>query len=57
MPGHNGQYQQNGHNGLYCMASYGHEYDQKWCLCKEQEKCRSVVKADLKNKHWFKSYG
>ena len=28
VPGHNGQYQQNGHNGLHDMASYGHEYDQ-----------------------------
>ena len=26
-------------------------------VCKEQENCRSEVKADLKNMHRFKSYG
>ena len=39
------------------MDIYGHRYGQYWCLCKEQEKCRSAVKAELKNLHLFKSYG
>ena len=54
--GHNGQYWQNGHNGHYGMALYGHEYGQYWCLFEEQEKCRSVEKAELKNLQRFKSY-
>ena len=57
VPGHNGQYGQNGHNGHYGIASYGHEYGWYWCLCEEQGKCRSAVKAELKNLHRFKSYG
>ena len=39
------------------MALYGHEYGEYWCLCGEQEKCRSVEKEELKNLHQFKSYG
>ena len=39
------------------MALCGHKYGKYWCLCGEQEKCRSVEKAELKNLHRFKSYG
>ena len=38
------------------MALYGHEYGQYWCLFEDQEKCRSVEKAELKNLQRFKSY-
>ena len=57
LSGHNGQYWQNGHNGRYVTASYGHKYGEYWCLCEEQEKCRSVEKAESKNLHRLKSYG
>ena len=39
------------------MHQYGHKYGQYWCLCEEQEKCGSPVKAELKNMHRLKSYG
>ena len=41
----------------YGLAHFGHRFDRYWCLFEEQEKCRSTVKAELKNMHRFKSYG
>ena len=52
--GHYGHFVDIDHYGL---AHYGHRFDQYWCLFEEQEKCRSTVKAELKNMHRFKSYG
>ena len=54
---HNGQFQQNGHNGHIGLPRYGHKYGQYWCLFEEQEKCGLPMKAKLKNVHRFKSYG
>ena len=52
--GHYGHFVDIDHYGL---AHYGHRFDRYWCLFEEQEKCRSTVKAELKNMHRFKSYG
>ena len=40
MSGHNGQFQQNSHNGHSCMARYGHKYGQYGCLCEVLAKGR-----------------
>ena len=52
--GHYGHFVDIDHYGL---AHYGHRFDRYWCLFEEQEKCRSTMKAELKNMHRFKSYG
>ena len=54
---HSGHYGLFVENGDYGMSQYGHKYGQYWCLCKEQEKCGSPVKEELKNMHLLKSYG
>ena len=46
--GHCGQNGQNGHNGRFGTVYYGHKYGHYWCLLKDQEKCRSPVKTELK---------
>ena len=51
---HSGHFVNIGHNGL---THYGLTYGRYWCLFQDKEKCRSVVKAELKNVHWSKSYG
>ena len=55
--GHNGQNGQNGQIGHCGLFSYGHKYGHYWCLWKEQEKCRSAAKTELKKMHLVKSYG
>ena len=54
--GHNCQNGENGHNGHYGLTWYGHKYAHYWCLWKEQEKCRSPTKTELKKLHQVKSY-
>ena len=39
----------------YGLTRYGLEYGQYLYICNDQEK--NIVKAEFKNKHWFKSYG
>ena len=35
------------HFGHYGLTQYGPEYGHHWCLWKDQEKCRSPMKAEL----------
>ena len=39
------------------MVECGHKYGNYWCLWKDQEKCRSPMKTELKKLQQFKSYG
>ena len=55
--GHYGQNGQNGPNGRHRMKKNGHKYSNYWCLWKDQEKCRSPMKTELKKQQRFKSYG
>ena len=41
----------------YGLEYYGHRFDPFLRLFEEQKKYRSVLKANLKNTHRFKSYG
>ena len=52
--GHLGHFEHFGHYGL---TQYGPEYGHHWCLWKDQEKCRSPMKTELKKLQRFKSYG
>ena len=55
--GHNGHYGHFDLFGHYGPTRYGHKYAQYWCLWKEQEKCKSPTKTELKKLHQVKSYG
>ena len=55
--GHDGLKGPNGHNRHYGPTRYGHKYAHHWCLWKEQKKCRSPAKTELKKMHLIKSYG
>ena len=54
--GHDGLKGPNGHNRHYGPTRYGHKYAHHWCLWKEQEKCRSPAKTELKKMYQVKSY-
>ena len=54
--GHNGHYGHFDLFGHYGPTRYGHKYAHYWCLWKEQEKCRSPTKTELKKLHQVKSY-
>ena len=57
LSGHNGQFGHFDHFGHYGPPQYGQKYNQYWCLWREQEKCRSPAKTELKKMHPIKSYG
>ena len=52
--GHYGHFDHFVHNGL---NQYGHYHGHYCCLLKDQEKCRSPVKRELKKLQLVKSYG
>ena len=56
-PWHNGHYGHFVNIDHYGLINYGPEYCRYWCLCEEQEKCRSPVKAEWKKMQRLKSYG
>ena len=53
--GHDGLKGPNGHNRHYGPTRYGHKYAHHWCLWKEQEKCRSPAKTELKKMYQVKN--
>ena len=57
MPFHDGHFGHFEHFGYYGLTQYGPEYGHHWCLWKDQEKCRSPMKTELKKLQRFKSYG
>ena len=57
MPFHDGHFGHFEHFGHYGLTQYGPEYGHHWCLWKDQEKCRSPMKTELKKLQRFKSYG